>query len=77
MERLMTCPKCGNPQCDIEDAYCFNCGVELKNYCSNPECIENAVEDPGFPHNYCFCPSCGSETTYKKNGHITPMTFPL
>lgn len=71
----ITCVSCGNPECEYDDIFCFNCGIELRNYCTNQECAQNNAEDPELPWNYCFCPSCGSETTYKANGCIEPKTF--
>lgn len=75
MEEKITCVKCGNPECGCDDIFCFNCGAELKNYCTNQECVQNDSDDSELPEDYCFCPLCGSETTFKKNGYIEPKAF--
>lgn len=75
MDTKVKCTKCGNPNCDLDDQFCFNCGANLTNYCSNENCIVNDADNPGLPKNYCFCPICGSKTTYMVNGFISPEEF--
>lgn len=67
-----TCPKCGNPDCDVHDEYCFNCGTDLKNCCINESCNEFDVELPG---DFCYCPSCGQKTFFYEQGYIQPVEF--
>lgn len=69
------CPKCGNPACEEGDAFCFNCGASLKNYCSNDNCVMNNGEDIELPLDCCFCTECGEETTFMKAGYIKPKDF--
>lgn len=77
MDTKTKCAKCGNPDCDLDDHFCFNCGANLINYCSNEDCIVNDADTPGLPRNYCFCPVCGSQTKYMVNGYISPKEFSL
>lgn len=80
MDTKITCPKCNNPDCGQEDEYCWNCGAELINYCTNPECPQLAVLDgtePSvvLPSNFTFCPYCGSPTHFSKIGYTFPLEF--
>lgn len=80
MGDVTTCPKCGNPECALDDYYCFNCGADLGNYCSNENCVmndEDEDEERRLNRNYCFCPVCGSKTTHMQAGYIKPQEFVL
>lgn len=72
---FISCPTCGNPKCNAEDTFCFNCGNPIQNKCSNPMCSWSEKENRSLPLNYCFCPECGSETTLMQSGHIKPQAF--
>ena len=72
------CPKCKNPECKSTDAFCFNCGHEIRNYCTNPDCKLGGAKDPSdnvLPRHYCHCSMCGQPTRYFRNGIITPAVF--
>ncbi|MBS5784051.1 MAG: hypothetical protein KID04_14410 [Clostridium sp.] len=74
--KAKTCPKCGNPDCEETDEFCFNCGILLKNHCSDERCISNSDGDyTELPENFCFCPICGAKTEYYENGYITPTSY--
>lgn len=68
-----TCPKCKNSDCLEDDNYCFMCGALLLNFCSDSSCIMNdnqEDEKTELPPNHRYCPECGSETTFKKQGYF-------
>lgn len=72
----MVCPNCGNPECDERDTHCFNCGAYLKNHCANEHCALNSgSEEIELPPFMCYCPECGEETFFTKQGYITPQVF--
>lgn len=56
--------------------FCFNCGYELdSNYCPNSGCDRNNGVNIQMPSNYCYCDSCGHESTYYLDGLIEPQVF--
>lgn len=72
----MICIKCNCPDHDEHDEYCWNCGHPLNsNYCSNPNCDLNNEESVPCRETTSYCPSCGSETTYKVKGLVSPIEF--
>lgn len=83
MDENRTCPKCGNPECDVDDSYCWNCGIRLGNCCENEDCyMEGQVESENggivdLPENHVYCPYCGELTRYGKAGYIHETVFPL
>jgi len=70
-----TCPKCGCNECYDSDAYCFNCGSKLHNYCTDPDCPSGDPDSAGLPLHYCYCPICGSETELMADGVIKPISY--
>lgn len=76
MDEKVACELCGNPECGCDDIFCSNCGAELKTYCTNNECDQNKADCPELPAHYCYCPICGSKTTFMEKGYIKPRTFP-
>ena len=75
-DKKIVCPNCGNPNCCQDDTYCFNCGAPLKNYCVNENCAINAGDEFGeLPPYMCYCPECGEETFFTKQGYIVPQVF--
>lgn len=82
MDEKFTCPKCGNPNCEADHSYCWNCGIELGNCCENENCFSAGQTDAehgvlDLPDNYVYCPYCGELTRYGKAGHIRETEFPL
>lgn len=80
MDEKRICPKCGNPDCDVTDNYCWNCGLESGNCCENENCFaagqteaRNGVLD--LPDNYSYCPYCGEPTRYAKGGFLKEIDF--
>lgn len=71
----MTCPHCGNPDCYVEDEFCFNCGKHLHNFCSNPDCRMSEQDSGGLGPEMVFCPDCGAASTFSKEGYISPKEF--
>lgn len=61
--KAKVCPVCGNDDVMGGD-YCQVCGKHIRNYCVNDQC-QGA---DGLQGNARFCPYCGSETTFFKNG---------
>lgn len=70
---MIKCPKCGY-EWDDNFKYCKNCGTNLHNYCSNPDCScnENNINPVEFLPEDCFCDECGSKTTFYEQGLIQP-----
>ncbi|MEG0411111.1 MAG: hypothetical protein RR500_05750 [Bacilli bacterium] len=60
--------------------FCTNCGSELiPNRCTNPNCkeisfslLDEDTEQRKANDDDCYCLFCGFETTYFKDGLITP-----
>lgn len=69
--KSLACAKCGI-ESESEDAqFCFNCGAELHNYCSNNDCLSNNDDEPFIlPSHHKFCDSCGSKTTFMVNEYF-------
>lgn len=75
-DKKIVCPNCGNPSCCKDDTYCFNCGAALKNYCVNENCVMNTGDEfLELPPYMCYCPECGEETFFMKEGYIVPQVF--
>lgn len=54
------CAFCGNI-IDDEDFFCMHCGKPVvENRCDNCEI--------GLPENAKFCPQCGEESSFSRNG---------
>ncbi len=73
----MRCIKCGYVTENELDTYCQNCGHEFNsNYCTNEHCFQRNNGEP-IPCNEdaCYCPDCGSETVYFREGLITPKKY--
>lgn len=70
---MRTCPRCDNPCCNDSDYYCFNCGMPLQNHCRDENCYYNSEDE--LPPEACYCPQCGSETTYLIEKFISPASF--
>lgn len=73
----MQCIKCGYTTEDENDIYCQNCGHEFNsNYCTNDLCYQrNNGERIPCNEDACYCPSCGAETEYFKEGLISPKNY--
>ncbi len=72
----MICIKCGCPELEEHDEYCWNCGQQVDgNFCPNSNCALNNGDSIPCPANASFCPSCGSETTYKIEGLVSTIDF--
>lgn len=75
----MLCVKCGYVSTNEYDLYCQNCGHQFNsNYCSNEHCVSrnSDLDDPTpCPEDACFCPDCGSETSYYQEKIIEPKTY--
>lgn len=70
-----SCIRCGFDR-HIEGAeYCQNCGFGLDgNNCTNPHCVMNNDDEPeSCPVDACYCPYCGSETSFFRDGIIKPI----
>lgn len=61
--KAKVCPVCGNDDVMAGD-FCQVCGSHIRNYCVNDQCRGA----DGLQGNARFCPYCGSETTFFKNG---------
>lgn len=80
MDHKTTCPKCGNPNCEADHSFCWNCGLELGNCCENPECpVLGATDEDESVVNlnseYVYCPYCGKETRYATLRLVQQMDF--
>jgi hypothetical protein len=63
----IVCVKCGFNDHVTNAKHCQNCGFELLNFCTNPDCESNEVpseEYQAIPYDAKYCPYCGSESTY-------------
>jgi predicted RNA-binding Zn-ribbon protein involved in translation (DUF1610 family) len=75
--KAMECPECGNTEISDGD-YCKICGTMIVNRCGqvaydpygqNPKPIPcEASIQHSLPGNARFCPYCGNETSFLKNG---------
>lgn len=75
-----TCPNCHNPDCEEDHDYCWNCGIELGNYCTNKDCPQLGASDEdeyvvALPDRFTYCPYCGEKSHYAQAGYITPLEF--
>lgn len=70
-----TCPHCGNPDCNVEAIFCFNCGKYLHNRCSYAICPLADSDAGDLNPNMVFCPECGSPSTFSNAGYISPKEF--
>lgn len=71
--RSITCPHCGNPNCNEDQSFCTNCGRYLHNTCCGDEsCEANGLN---LDVNDCYCPECGSETLFFRSNYISPVDF--
>lgn len=69
------CIRC-NAQNEESSTFCFNCGYELdSNYCPNEFCDRNNGIHFPMPRTYCYCDSCGNDSTYLTEGFIEPQVF--
>lgn len=80
MDKKRSCPNCGNPNCEEDHDYCWNCGIELQNCCTNAECPQLGLTDEDeyvviLPDHFTFCPYCGSQTRLAREGYISPLSF--
>ncbi len=73
--KKIICPHCGNPECEVEDTYCFNCGNPLFNYCTDVTCPFSDLDSGGLRPSDVFCPTCGAPSTFYKGGFIQPRSF--
>lgn len=71
----IVCPHCGNPECSEDEAYCFNCGKPLCNYCTDGDCPMSNEDSGGLRSTDVFCPYCGSQSTFLADGLISPRSF--
>jgi len=67
------CQRCGFEDHEENAKYCQNCGLELNgNYCTNSECELNTEISVPCAEDACYCPNCGTGTTFFKEGIIKP-----
>lgn len=69
--KLKECPTCKNEETSIDGDYCQICGNNLINRCSYHECTYN---EP-LPSNARYCPICGSESTFYRNGFLKEWNY--
>lgn len=70
----MVCPHCNCPDCGEEENYCYNCGRPLHNYCLDPNC-PNSEKGGGLRPTDVFCPCCGANSRFLREGYIEPRQF--
>lgn len=73
----MRCPRCKYEPQDSHDEFCENCGYPLNsNYCTNEHCYQrnNGIQIP-CNEDACYCPDCGAETKYFRDGLIKPKSY--
>lgn len=61
------CPNCGFADHLSDANFCQNCGIELLNFCTNPDCETNQMPSADYqaiPSDAKYCPYCGSKSTY-------------
>lgn len=70
----MKCIKCGHESRSESDKFCINCGHEYNsNFCLNEFCYaRNNGEPVPCDEDACYCPDCGGETAYFRDGLISP-----
>ena len=77
----LICPHCANPECEVDDFVCWNCGKELRNYCSNPECPQlplmasSELEGVTLMSKHVYCPHCGSRSRFADLGFVQQSEF--
>lgn len=71
----MICPHCGNPDCYVDDRFCFNCGKHLHNFCSDGNCPLSDHDSGELSSEMVFCPNCGAPSTFSIEGYISPKEF--
>ncbi|MBU5230018.1 ImmA/IrrE family metallo-endopeptidase [Intestinimonas butyriciproducens] len=76
------CVQCKNEEHLEKSTYCMICGKTIVNQCTyaianNVPCEYNPCShDEPLPGNARFCPYCGSETTFLKDGVLRPWDAP-
>lgn len=68
--KLKECPICQNEETAIEGEYCTICGTYLVNICPNEACSYQRL-----PSNARYCPICGSQTTFYRNGILKDWNY--
>lgn len=72
-KRAKECPKCHNEEFSEEDFYCKICGFILYNECTNYSELpfENScTKGYRLDGNARYCPFCGNQTSFFKNGFL-------
>ena len=77
--RVSVCPFCGNENISRTGFYCHICGKPTVNRCTNQSTKDSngiALEwpcDEFLSGDARFCPTCGSETLFSKEGYLTKI----
>ncbi len=69
--KALRCPICDNEEISPEGAYCFICGCELINRCTNFDDYGNGCGALAAA-NARYCIYCGAETTFFQNKLLIP-----
>lgn len=70
--KLKECPICENEETNIAGNHCQICGTYLVNNCTLDNCEYSTTE---LPSNARYCPICGSESTFYRNGFLKEWNF--
>jgi len=70
--KLKECPIYENEETNIAGSRCQICGTYLVNNCTLDDCEYSTTE---LPSNARYCPICGSESTFYRNGFLKEWNF--
>ncbi len=66
------CEICENTEIHSDSNYCKICGTDLRNYCTNQDCINsNPLDKIPLDNNARYCHICGSKSLFYKKNYLT------
>lgn len=68
-KKLIKCPTCKNEETNIDGEFCQICRTSLINRCYNVDCEEQ------LETNSRYCPKCGSESTFFRQGILKAWDY--